>query len=307
LLDHSILGHYTMLKLEGTGGAAVKPSLHTLPSDGRWVRKVSAPSLEDLFTSGAPPQIEARRLFFEGGFGATYFTDARRELEWVRDDNSRAGEMVGCTASARILLIGDSHMRCASNLLAEHLCGFAVTIDKPPAPNSPVAFSGCAAVDGVLFYSMDELGEFGVPAGQWDFVFANYAQHYFSRITISMADYEREVARAASTLMSYAMEHPEVHVAWVETHPFAESTHLFQINHNDRRTYHRLQLAVAAAKHALEPYLSNSSSALGYVPIFDFVMDISDWADPTNHWSGIPELGKEISLRLLDFICNTNS
>ena len=270
------------------------------------MRKASAPALQDLFESGEPPQIFARQVFFEGGFGATYHTNARSELEWVRNGASSGSveDRRACIRpGARILVLGDSHMRYASAMLGSYLCGFPVEISKP-ADGIPAPFSHCPAVIDTLFHSKDELGEFGVPNGQWDYIFASYAQHFFSRFFVALKDYEVIMGERISRLASYAEDHSSARVAWVEVPPMAESTHLEQKNHNDRRTYPRLKLAQLAAQRALEPYLEGSGSgALGYVPMFDLVMGLSDWSDPTFHWTGIPELAKEISLRLLDFIC----
>jgi len=272
---------------------------------GRWVRKTSAASLFDLFDSWDAPPVTARTTFFFGGINAFYYTDARQEVSWLSEGCSRPETLDGfltCFENKKVLIVGDSQSRLASSFLVGTLCKNDAPVTKESEGEVVPVEPSCPGVS--VSYMRDELGTMPLPSsGDWDIIFVNFGQHPISRSYIPVARYETMVKDyVENVLLPYKELHPTTRIAWLETFPFNPSTHLYTIMHNDLRTYHRLKLHVLAARNVLQSYLDTRQ--LGFIPIFDFLQPLADFADSTGHFSGIPEVAAEIAWRFTSFVCD---
>lgn len=291
----------------------------SLQRPGRWVRKNDAPLFSaQLLNKPGPPPFSSREIFFFGGIGAQYYTDARKELEWIGQDKDYFGTtcrrplllnesnlVKTCLISKAVLFIGDSQMRFATQFFVQSVCGLNVTIKKSKDNYGGAFFVGPTCYGLTAYFMSSELGEHSIPKGGglpiWDIIFANFGQHHISRVHIPVFVYEQLVESYVQGLLNFAEENPGVHIAWVETFPFNPSTHLFTIMHNDLRTYHRIKLHVLAALAVIEPYVEWNE--LGYIPVYDLFQPLADWADTTGHFTGLFEAAQELSWRFLTFIC----
>ena len=303
--DHTFFEVGMRTHLEESGEMPCVTPLPIVPA-GRWVRKPSAGPLLDLFDSWDAPPVTARVTFYFGGINAFYYTDARQDIAWLSEKCSRPDTLDGslsCFENKKVLIVGDSQSRFASTFLVETLCKNKAPIPKYPEGEIVPVEPSCPGVS--VSYMRDELGTMPLPvSGDWDVIFVNFGQHQVSRSYIPVAHYETLVKEyAEKVLLPYTELHPVTRIAWLETFPFNPSTHLFTIMHNDLRTYHRLKLHVLAARSVFQPYLD--ARQLGYVPIFDFLQPLADFADTSGHFNGIPEVAAEIAWRFSSFVCDS--
>jgi hypothetical protein len=190
------------------------------------------------------------------------------------------------TEGKKIDFVGDSHMRFFFNYALQKLCGLHVSVDKlfqiskcysyGELPDCP-KLSVCLVNSPFLTFDGTEGN-----GKSRDLLIINSGNHPAASAHWSLKQFASKVNE---TLEKISLDYPTIHTFWLGQFPipFRTDEHIRQ--HNDARTFTRMELFEQVTKQIAQPFIS--SGILSYVDVFPLAMTAIHWSSDNAHLLGV--------------------